>query len=234
MVTGAAKRVGRAIALQLARAGANIFLHYHLSHSEAEQTAADIRSAGVKCLLFQADLADSDSIDAMLHAVHLAGDVDVLVNSASVFYKTRINEITAQQWANNLDVNLRAPFLLSQKLGMQMKLRGSGKIINIVDCAIRRPYKNYLPYLVSKGGLVTLTEVLALELAPEVQVNCVAPGTVLLPENASDKMKEAVLRKSPLGRTGSPEDVAAMVLHLVKHGDFQTGGYHSVDGGAGI
>jgi pteridine reductase len=234
LITGAAKRVGRAIALHLAHAGANIFLHYHNSESEAQATAAEIRATGVQCHLFQANLACEASIQQMLTALQHTGPVDILVNSASVFYKTKLAEITQEHWSNNIDVNLRAPFLLSQALGAQMKARGAGKIINIVDCAVRRPYKNYLPYLVSKGGLLTLTEVLALELAPEVQVNCVAPGTVLLPENASDKMKEAALKKSIVGHTGSPEDVAAMVLHLVKHGDFQTGGYYPVDGGAGL
>lgn len=234
MVTGGAKRVGRAIALTLARAGMDIVLHYNRSETAAVATAAEIRAMGKECTMVSADLQDAKSVDALLASAELS-HVDVLVNSASVFFRTPIETVTAEEWDRVMAVNLRAPFFLAQRLGLAMKQRGHGKIINIADCSARRPYRNYLPYIVSKGAIVTMTQALALEFAPEVQVNCVAPGTVLLPESKEfDKLRGPIEKRTPLKRIGSPEDVAKMVLFLVKEGEFMTGGYYPVDGGAGI
>jgi pteridine reductase len=168
---------------------------------------------------------------------HLSAEcppVDILVNSASVFPRTPLADVTVEQWDEVHAVNLRAPFLLGRELGMAMAQRGWGKIINISDCAVNRPYKNYLPYLVSKAGLVSLTRVLALELAPHVQVNTIAPGTVLMPEGADGGLESLILAKTPLKRIGTPEDVAKLVRFLVEDGDFATGGFFAMDGGAGI
>ncbi|MGI8907296.1 MAG: SDR family NAD(P)-dependent oxidoreductase [Candidatus Sumerlaeaceae bacterium] len=235
LVTGAAKRVGLSIALALARAGSNVILHYHRSHDEAVAAHKQIESLGRRAWLVEANLSDPQDIDRMLAAI-AAGcpPVDILVNSASVYYRTPLGEATVAQWDDNVNVNLRAPFLLGKSLGRQMVLRGSGKIVNITDCAIRRPYRDFTPYIVSKAGLMALTESLALELAPHVQVNAVAPGTVLLPDNAPQEQYVQSLQRAPLKKIGSPGDVAAMVVYLVEHGDFMTGGYYSVDGGAGM
>lgn len=235
LVTGGARRVGREIARTLAREGCDLILHFRASRGEAEDAAREIRSLGRRCELVQADLADAGSVEAMLREIErCCPPVDVLVNSASVFYRAPLDEVTVDQWDDNLNVNLRAPFLLARSLGLAMKSRGAGKIINIADTAVRRPYKGYVPYLVSKAGLVALTEALALELAPEVQVNAVSPGTVLLPENAPAALEAGIVRRTPLGRIGTPQDVAWMVLHLVKHGDFMTGGNYLVDGGSAL
>jgi pteridine reductase len=234
LVTGGSKRVGLAISRALAEAGANLILHYRSSREQAESAAAELSSLGAEVRLVQADLGDAESVQRMLAELDGGPTVDVLVNSASVYYPTPLAEVTLQQWNDNLHVNLQGPFLLSQHLGLKMVQRGRGRIVNIVDCNLRRPYRGFLPYLVSKAGLMSLTECLALELAPQVQVNAVAPGTVLLPPDATEEQRETSIRRSPLKRIGDPEDVARMVLHLVLHGDFMTGGYYAVDGGSGI
>jgi pteridine reductase len=234
IVTGAARRVGRAIALRLSEAGAHVIVHYHHSLAEAEQLAGLLRMNEKSCTLIQADLRDAASVVQFADEVSKVGQAEILVNSASVFYATPLGEISVEQWDENLDVNLRAPFLLSQKLGMQMKVNGGGKIINIADSLMNRPYRRYLPYLVSKAALASLTRVLALELAPEVQVNCIAPGTVLMPEEAPGELQDYILRKTPLHRLGSPEDVAELTHYLVTSGDFMTGGIYPVDGGISV
>jgi NAD(P)-dependent dehydrogenase (short-subunit alcohol dehydrogenase family) len=234
LVTGGAKRVGLSISLALARAGADVIIHYHNSESDARDAVKQIEALGRRAYLVRADLGDHEQIADMLTMIEReCPPVNVLVNSASVFYPTPLPETSVLQWNENLDVNLRAPFLLAQSLGHKMVQRGRGKIVNITDCSIRRPYTNYAPYLVSKAGLMALTEVLALELAPQVQVNAVAPGTVLLPHNEAPGQREQSIRRAPLKKIGSPDDVAAMVLHLIENGDFMTGGYYAVDGGAG-
>jgi NAD(P)-dependent dehydrogenase (short-subunit alcohol dehydrogenase family) len=234
LVTGGANRVGLSISLALARAGADVIVHYHNSEAEARAAGAQIEALGRRAFLVRADVADAEQVQDMLTMIEReCPPVDVLVNSASVFYATPLESATTEQWDENLNVNLRAPFLLAQSLGLKMVERGRGKIVNITDCSIRRPYLNYAPYLVSKTGLVALTEVLALELAPHVQVNAVAPGTVLLPESEVPGQREQSIRRAPLKRIGNPADVASMVVYLVEHGDFMTGGYYPVDGGAG-
>jgi len=235
LVTGAAKRVGREIALELARGGADIVVHFNSSAGEAEEVAEEIRVLGRRCWKVRADLGDLEELRGMLEQVaREAPPIDVLVNSASIYPATPFESLTIEDWEKNQRVNLRAPFFLSRELGVKMVERGRGKLVNIVDCSIRRPYRGYLPYLVSKGALMTLTEVLALELAPHVQVNAVAPGTVLLPPDASEEQREQSIRRAPLKRLGSPGDIARMVRYLVEEGDWMTGGYYAVDGGAGM
>jgi pteridine reductase len=235
LITGGARRVGRAIATTLAAAGARVILHYHHSQAEAEEAATEIRATGRGCDLICADLADAGALQRMLAALEMAyPPIDVLINSAAVFPRTPINTLTVEQWDQTLAVNLRAPFVLSRRLGLLMADRGSGKIINIADASVRRPYRDHLPYLVSKASLASLTEVLALELAPHVQVNTVAPGTVLLPPDSPPGLEQAIIRRTPLGRIGSPDDVAALVLFLIEHGDFMTGGTYAADGGVSL
>jgi pteridine reductase len=137
-------------------------------------------------------------------------------------------------WERSLDVNLKAPYLLSVALGQAMRRRGSGCIVNLVDWAAERPYRHYLPYCVSKAGLICLTKALARELAPSVRVNAVAPGPVLLPEDMSAEETAAVVRATPLARIGRPEDVAACVAFLVADAPFSTGAVFHVDGGRAI
>lgn len=227
--------MGREISRILAGAGADLVVHYHSSKKEAEEAASEIRSLGKQCHLVQGDLSRPESVEGMLDELNTrCPAIDILVNSASVFYKTPLAEVTPQQWDENLNVNLRAPFQLARALGLAMKRRGGGRIINITDSAVERLYTGYLPYLVSKAGLEALTQILALELAPEVLVNAVAPGTVLLPPEASVAMEAGIIRRTPLGRIGTPHDVAQLVLFLVRDGSFMTGGIHRVDGGSAL
>jgi NAD(P)-dependent dehydrogenase (short-subunit alcohol dehydrogenase family) len=232
LVTGAGKRVGRAIALKLAERGATLAIHYRSSRAEAEAAVAQITAQGGRAQAFAADLEKVAEIEAMAAAVLKAfGRIDILVNSASVFYRKPLEELTEHDWDVNLDTNLKAPFFLAKFAGAAMRRQGAGKIVNIGDWAAIRPYNNYLPYTVSKSGLVGLTRALAKALAPEVQVNCIALGPVMPPEDYNaeeiERLKKATLTKS----LGSPEDVARAVLFLCEGTDFATGSTLMLDGG---
>lgn len=235
LITGAGKRVGRAIALALADAGADIVVHYHTSSRESDEVAAEVLSRGRRADTICGDLADPAKIDLMVNELNRHEiAVDILVNSASVYFPTTLGEITADHWDRIMAVNARAPFLLSQKLGMQMKARGDGLIINIADCNLDRPYRNYTPYFMSKAALHIMTETLALELSPEVRVNTISPGTVLVPDDAGSDFYEQAINRSPLKTEGRPEDIAQMVAYLAQHGRFITGSDFRVDGGATV
>jgi pteridine reductase len=261
LVTGGAKRVGREIALSLAKKGANILLHYHTSKGEAEKTASEIKALGVNCHLYQADFAKPTEILRMIKEIdalspsprpsplrgegepvsplphgerdRVRGVVDVLVNNASSFYKTPLEEIKESDWDHFMDVNLKTPFLLSKELGVRMANGEGGTIINIADWSGFRPYKNYLPYCTSKGGLITMTKALARDLAPKVRANAIAPGPVMLPADMPADEKEKAIDKTLLRREGSPEDVASAVVFLAEN-DYLNGLILPVDGGRSI
>jgi len=232
VVTGGHVRVGRAISLALARARMNLIVTYHTSPDAAQEAAAELVALGVQAQALAVDLSDAAAV------VHLADEVlaitgpsiGLLVNSASVYRQTPIGEISAETWDSILATNLRAPFLLSQKLGVAMKAAGGGHIVNIGDWAGLRPYRSYLPYVVSKAGLIHMTRALALELAPEVQVNCVCPGPVLLPKDFDSAAAAAVRHETPLHKVGDPDEIARAVLYFAESG-FATGAILPVDGG---
>jgi pteridine reductase len=228
LVTGAAVRVGREIALELARGGAAIYLHYHASADAARRTAEEIRALGVAVVLVPGDLRDAAETARIAAA---CTDADILVNSAAVFPATPLPAVTAEDIDGVLALNLRAPFLLARTLGLAMKARGGGAIVNISDVAARRPFSAHLPYSMAKAGLEAMTAGLARLLAPEVRVNAVAPGPVLLPEGLGPKERDAILRHVPLGRAGGPGDVAKAVRFLVEGAEYTTGAVFPVDGG---
>jgi len=235
LVTGAAKRVGRVVAHELASRGANVLVHYHTSVVEAEGTVASLRALGVEAEALRADLADATAVRALaVDAESRTGGLSVLVNSASNYLRTPFDGITEAAWDASLDVNLKAPFLLAWTIGRAMRGRGEGVIVNIADWAAERPYRDYLPYCVSKAGIIALTKSLAKELAPAVRVNAVAPGPVLLPEDFGETEIAAVRRATPLGRIGRPEDVARAIRFLAEEAEFSTGSIFHVDGGRGI
>jgi pteridine reductase len=232
LVTGAGKRIGQTIALALAERGATLAIHYRSSRAGAEQAVARIIGQGGRAQIFGADLERVGQIEQMVRAVTEAfGRLDVLVNSASVFYRKPLEELTERDWDVNLDTNLKAPFFLAKFAGVAMRHLGAGKIINIGDWAGIRPYNNYLPYTVSKSALIGLTRALAKALAPEVQVNCVALGPVMPPDEYGAEEVER-LRLATLTKTmGSAEDVARAVLFLCEGTDFATGSTLLLDGG---
>lgn len=220
--------------MALARKGTNIALHYHASQREAGETVKEIASLGVECRLFRADLSKTEeALSLAAEMISRFKSVDVLVNNASAFHKTPIEEVLDSDWDALLQINLKAPFLLCQKLGQAMRENEGGKIINIADWSGFRPYKDYLPYCVSKGGLITLTKALARDLAPKVQANAVAPGPVLLPPDFPEEEKEKIIRKTVLGRLGSPLDVAHAVTFLAEN-DYVNGTVLVVDGGRSL
>jgi pteridine reductase len=232
LITGAAKRMGREIALALAQEGARIILHYRSSKKEAEQALAQIRQYKVRAIAVSADLRDLTQIRKMLDKIYKEfPKIDVLINNASAFYRTPLTQVTQRQWDDLFETNLRAPFFLSRDVGLQMKKVGKGKIINIADWSGLRPYSGYIPYCLSKGALITMTQALARELAPEVQVVAVAPGPVMWPEGLGQKEKRSVIEKTPLRRLGSPKDVVEAVRFLIEGSDFMTGSTLFVDGG---
>jgi pteridine reductase len=232
LVTGGARRVGRAIGLELARAGANVVVHCRSSRAEAEATCTAVRACGVGAAVVAGDLRSASDVSRIADEAEATfGTVDVLVNNASTFSHTPIEMLSADTWDHVLSVNLKGPFLLAVRLGKAMRGRDGGAIVNIGDWAALRPYRGYLPYCVSKAGIVALTTGLAKALAPKVRVNCVAPGPVLPPEDYTAAERAQLMQLTPLQRLGSPEDVARMVRFLVTEADFSTGGVYLVDGG---
>ena len=232
LVTGAGKRVGRVIAHTLAERGANVIVHYHTSAASAAATVRELEACGVRALALRADLARAADVAALAEAAEeRSGGVDVLVNNASNYLRVPFDALTEAVWDASLDTNLKAPFLLSWHLGRAMRRRGRGRIINLADWAGERPYNDYLPYCVSKAGVICLTKALAKALAPEVQVNAVAPGPVLPPDDLGAAEREAIVRATPLRRFGRPEDVARCVRFLAEEAEFSTGAVYLVDGG---
>ena len=234
LVTGAALRVGRTIAMRLAARGARVAVHYGRSAAAASALVAELRAGGGAGEAFAADLTDAGAVVALAERVTAQlGPVDVLVNNASIYERTPFAELDVRAWDRHLAVNLRAPYLLALHLGRAMRAREAGKIVNIGDAGARRPYRDYLPYSVSKAAVIALTEGLAMELAPAVQVNCVAPGPILPPSGASTADEARILARTPLARFGGPDAVAAAVLYLLD-ADFVTGTTIVVDGGRSL
>ncbi|MBI4376469.1 MAG: SDR family oxidoreductase [Elusimicrobia bacterium] len=233
LITGAARRVGRAIAMALAEKGARIAVHYNRSRAEGQTLARELKdSFGVDCLAFGAELGKTAQVRALAAAVaRRFGNIDILINNASIYERTPLATATEKEWDRHLDVNLKAPFFLSQAVAPIMKKSGGGKIINIADWAGLRPYSDYTPYCISKAGLLCLNTALAKGLAPSIQVNAVMPGPVLLPEGTPAKTRKAIEKATLVKRLGSPQDVAQAVLFLLERGDFMTGAAIPVDGG---
>jgi NAD(P)-dependent dehydrogenase (short-subunit alcohol dehydrogenase family) len=214
LVTGGARRLGRVIALELASQGASIALHHHRSYEEGGATAAEIRGRGVEVATIAADLADPAEIEVLASsAVERFGGIDILVNSAAIYFRTPVGEVTAADWDRLHALNLRAPFLLTQALAPSLRQRG-GRVVMITDVGGERPWPGYLPYGASKAGLIYLTRGLAKALAPEVLVNAVSPGTVLPPESASPEDIAEEVKRTALKRLPTPEDVARAVAFL--------------------
>jgi pteridine reductase len=231
LVTGAARRIGRAIALELANHGTSIAVHYRASHSEADAVVAEITAKGGNAQTFRANLEHVAEIEQMVASILDAfGRIDILINSASIFAPAPIEELTERDWDANLDTNLKAPFFLSKFASAAMRKQGAGKILNLADWAGIRPYKDYLPYSVSKSGLIGLTKALAKELAPEIQVNCIALGMVMPPEEYSKAEIERLVGRTLTKKMGTAEDVARAVVFFCET-DYATGTVLPLEGG---
>ena len=216
LVTGAAQRVGRAIAEALSRRGARVAVHFRRSRREARGLVRELRERGGEAEAFEADLADLQDIRRLAKEVlRRFGELHVLVNNASVYEKTPFETVTPAAWDRFLDTNLRAPFFLSQALAPAMRRAGGGKIINIADAAALKPWPDRIPYCASKAGLLCLTAALAKELAPRIQVSALVPRVLLPPQGSSAAYVRMLARTSLLKRLGTPEDAARAVLFLI-------------------
>jgi pteridine reductase len=231
LVTGGAVRVGRAITMALARGGANVVINYHASGAEAESAAEEARRLGVRALPVQADVADPEQVRVMFAAARQQlGGVDVLVNSASLFKKTPVPTDDVRDWQRVTRILIDGSFYCSNAAVPGMLEKGDGVIVNILDEAALEPWPEFAAHSVGKTGVMALTRQLALELAPAVRVNGVAPGPILPPPGMSPTGIAHAAQRTLLRRWGTPEDVARVVLFLIAE-DYITGEVIVVDGG---
>lgn len=238
LVTGGAKRVGAAICRRLHEAGANIAIHFRSSADEANMLREEfgkLRTNSALCV--QADLLDTDNLPRLVEQViRYFGRLDVVVNNASSFYATPLDEIDAAQWHDLMGTNLKAPLFLAQAAAKELR-RQRGCIVNIVDIHAERPMSGHLLYSVAKAGLVALTKGLAQELAPQVRVNAVAPGVILWPEGEAwddEKIRRRIVAHTLLKREGEPDDIARAVKFLIADAPYITGQVIAVDGGRSV
>jgi NAD(P)-dependent dehydrogenase (short-subunit alcohol dehydrogenase family) len=231
LITGGAVRVGRVITEELISAGSNVFCHYNNSEEEALKLKKDYPSLN----LLKGNLKYANTAHALIHEVVENGEkIDILINNAAIFPKTPLNEVTEENWAEVFDINLKANFFLSQQASKIMMKNGSGKIINIGDTSGLRPWPSYIPYSISKGGVISLTKGMAKALAPHIQVNCINPGPVMIPQDYTPTQINKAIDKTLLHRTGTAQDIANAVRFLLEDGDYITGLILSVDGGRSI
>ena len=230
LVTGAGRRVGRAIALALAGKGMRVAVHYNASADEAHETVRLARAAGAAdAWPIAADLRDPAAITTLVHdvAAH-GGSLDVLVNSAAEMKRTPFDSVTPAEWDDIMTLNLKSPFFCAQAAARHMT--AGGAIVNIADLAALETWPEYIPHGISKAGVMQMTRALARRLAPAIRVNAVVPGAVLLPEHWTTEDADKLIRTTPLGRLGAPEDVAHAVVYLLES-DYVTGDAVVVDGG---
>ena len=229
LVTGSAKRIGRAVAVRLATEGADVVVHYNRSKSEADEAVAEIEKLGRKGVALQADLCSLADIKRLFQrTAEQFGRLDILVNSAANFLSAHLADTTEKMWDTALDTNLKAPFFCAQAAAPLLK-QSHGVIINFADIGGILPWPGYIPHCASKAGVIMLTKCLAKALAPDVRVNAIAPGTITMSDDPSE-WESDFIRRAPLHRTGTPEDVAGAVSFLI-HSNFLTGQTLVLDGG---
>jgi pteridine reductase len=235
LITGAARRVGAAIARTLHAAGANVIIHCNRSRADADALAKELNAIRAKtATVVQGDLLAYNALKGLIdHAASEFGRLDGLVNNASAFYATPVGQIDEDNWIDLIDSNLKAPLFLSQAAAPYLQ-KMQGSIVNIVDIHAERPLKEFVVYTIAKAGLAGLTRSLALELGPDVRVNGVSPGAILWPDagsDYSDAERKRIVAQTPLQRTGSPEDIAGAVKYLMLDAPFISGQILAVDGG---
>lgn len=236
LVTGAARRIGAAIAVTLHAAGARVVVHYRGSQTEADELVASLNAVRAdSATALRADLATDNGPEELIRSVvGWSGRLDILVNNASSFYPTPLGDIGADDWADLVGSNMRAPLFLTQAAAPYLRTT-RGNVINIVDIHARRPLRDHHVYGAAKAGLAMLTRSLAKDLAPQVRVNGIAPGAIAWPEDGmSESIKKSIVSQIPLGRTGEPADIANAVLFLVRDATYVTGQVIPIDGGRSI
>ena len=236
LVTGAARRIGRAIVTCLQQNGARVAIHFRGSRTAADELAASLNEQRPNsAATFQANLLDPDEISALVEAVVAwGGRLDGLVNNASTFYPTPIGEITEAHWEDLVGSNFKAPLFLSQEAVPHLRESG-GSIVNIVDIHAQRPLRNHPVYSPAKAALGMLTRSLAKDLAPDIRVNGVSPGAILWPEDGmTEAVQQTILQQVPMERAGTPEDIAGCVLYLIRDASYVTGQIIAVDGGRSV
>jgi 3-oxoacyl-[acyl-carrier protein] reductase/pteridine reductase len=233
LVTGAAKRIGRSIALELAQRGADVIVNYRSSRAEAEQLVAEILKMGRRSIAVQADVSVRAQVQNMISRVEKEfGGLDILVNNAGMFQHVPFDEITDDQWNGILTTNLTSQFICSQTAAPLLKRSGRGRIINLASLGGLLAWPGYTHYCVSKAGVISLTRCMARALAPEITVNAIAPGTITFEGDAAE-LEADFIRRAPLKRTGKGSDIAEAAAFLAES-DFITGQVLVVDGGRSI
>jgi len=234
LITGAATRVGKEVALHLASKGAHIAFSYYDDSEPWQETKTEIEAQGVKCFVKKVEVRNRDEINTFVQETKdKFGRIDVLFNNASVWLRKPFLQISEDEWNLALDVNLKGPFLCSQAVAPIMLEQGKGVIINVTDLSAFQVWNDNAHHAASKAGLVALTKSMAFELAPNIRVNAIAPGTVLLPPNASPAKVEWAVENSLLKRVGTPQDVAQLAEFLITN-EFATGSVYFIDGGRSL
>ena len=238
LITGGARRVGAAICRRLHRLGARLVIHHRASCAEAQQLKQELEQVYPESVaLLQADLLDTGGISGLVdHAARQFGRLDALINNASSFFPTPIEECTEQAWHDLMGSNLKAPLFLSQAAAPYLK-KWRGCIVNIIDIHSEQPLKRYIIYNTAKGGLAALTRSLAMDLAPDIRVNGISPGPILWPEAGEwqdESARNHIIARTLLKRMGEPDDIARTVCFLIEDAPYITGQIIAVDGGRSI
>lgn len=234
LITGAARRIGAVTAQLFHGAGYNVIIHYNRSAAAADKLCEQFNAErGDSCLLVQSDLNNMAGLDKIVDLVHSVGRLDVLINNASSFYPTPLENCDEQQWDDLIASNLKGPFFVAQKLA-PLLIKAQGAIVNISDMHARQALRNHPIYTMAKAGNIAMTKSLALELGPDVRVNSVAPGAILWPEHEEDDIdkQDSVLSKVPMGRLGTESDIAETAFFLAVNATYMTGQTIAVDGGS--
>lgn len=235
LVTGGAVRVGRAISRALGESGYRLVVNYHSSAAAADELVDSLSDVGVDAVAVRADVSDRADVDRLMAtALEKCGRLDLVVNNAAVFDERPFLEVDDELWRRTIDVNLSGPFYVARAAARIMVEAGAGRIVNICGIAGVSPIGDYAPYCAAKAGLDMLTRCMAQALAPEIQVNGVAPGTVLFPEGTTPEQRRRVVAQIPGGAIGRPEDVAEAVRFAATAPDYLTGAIITVDGGTSL
>jgi len=234
VLTGAAKRIGAAVARDLGAAGWRVVINYFRSQQAADATVTELIASGTEAIAVQADVSDAAQVQDLLdRTLAQFGRVDALIANASTFHRTALATLTAEQWREAIDNNLTAAALPSIIFGRWMQQHQGGAIVAMADVAGDRPWRDYLPYSVAKAGVIALTRGLARELAPQVRVNAIAPGPMLFPDDMEESGRAREIGRTLLKRAGTPQHIASAVRFLLDN-DYVTGAVLPVDGGRGL